>query len=318
MDHRQEGHKGIGLSGLSLQIPVGCLIFEIDLYDTFLQTTGDEVPNAHNHAFFEVHYVMDGAGVIQFDDEELRLAKHDLCIIAPTIFHAPKIIPGICSDKSCFKFKYRIVGENREADGSAESRMISRRLDSITYLLINDMPECTFWLNQIKKELTEQHFGYRMNVQWFFSLLLMDLFRRLLQSPAGDAEWAAGREGPPPAGAEERHAVIELFIDRHYMRGASLSTLAKRLNLSQRQTEREVNRFFGRPFRQVLLQKRLAVAKDRLKNTSLTIQAISDSLGYHSPGKFCHAFKAKTGFTPDDYRQNARQNQNGSGAHSSL
>ncbi len=318
MNHRQDEYPETGRDGFSLQVPVGGLMFEIDFYGAFLQSAGSVVPNAHNHAFFEVHYVMDGAGIIQFDAEELRLAKYDLCIIAPTVFHAPKVIPGVCSDKSCFKFTYRILGENRETDGSGESRMISRRLDGITYFLINNMAECGFWLNLIKKELTEQSLGYRMNVQWLFSLLLMDLFRRLPQNSSGDADLPADRKGLPPSGVEERHAVIEHFIDRQYMRGASLAVLAGQLNLSQRQTEREVNRLFGRPFRQLLLQKRLAVAKDRLKNTSLTIQALSESLGYHSPGKFCHAFKTKTGFTPEDYRKNARQNQNGSGAHDSL
>ncbi|MEA4890323.1 MAG: AraC family transcriptional regulator [Clostridiaceae bacterium] len=318
MNHRQDEYQESGRDGFSLQVPIGGLMFEIDFYSTFLQSAGSVVPNAHNHAFFEVHYVMDGAGIIQFDAEELRLAKHDLCIIAPTVFHAPKVIPGVCSDKSCFKFTYRILGENRETDGGAESKIISRRLDGITYLLINHMSECGFWLDQIKKELAERSLGYRMNIQWLFSLLLMDLFRRLPQNLSGDTERAADRKSLPPAGVEERHAVIEQFIDRQYMRSASLSVLARQLNLSQRQTEREVNRLFGRPFRQLLLQKRLAVAKDRLKNTTLTIQALSESLGYHSPGKFCHAFKAKTGFTPEEYRKNARQNQSGRGAHDRL
>jgi AraC-like DNA-binding protein len=51
------------------------------------------------------------------------------------------------------------------------------------------------------------------------------------------------------------------------------------------------------------LDRRIELAKQQLQNTQQSIQDISDSLCFSDSHYFSNLFKAKTGFTPTQYRQ---------------
>lgn len=48
---------------------------------------------------------------------------------------------------------------------------------------------------------------------------------------------------------------------------------------------------------------KINIAKNLLENPCITVESISDALGYESPAYFCRVFKKKTGITPSEYRK---------------
>ena len=52
------------------------------------------------------------------------------------------------------------------------------------------------------------------------------------------------------------------------------------------------------------INRKIMIAKNLLSNTDTPISAIGGLIGYHDPHYFSNIFKAKTGFSPSDYRKN--------------
>ncbi len=74
---------------------------------------------------------------------------------------------------------------------------------------------------------------------------------------------------------------------------------------------RAVNSYYGKPFKNVLAERRIAEACRRLDNpvdnASLTIEAICLEVGFKSRSAFSVAFKNVTGLTPTEYRKAAQK-----------
>jgi AraC-like DNA-binding protein len=83
----------------------------------------------------------------------------------------------------------------------------------------------------------------------------------------------------------------------------SIEHIAHDLYISKSYLIREFKRSYGCTPHQYLLDKRIELAKQQLQNTQQSIQDISDSLCFSDSHYFSNLFKAKTGFTPTQYRQ---------------
>ena len=64
---------------------------------------------------------------------------------------------------------------------------------------------------------------------------------------------------------------------------------------------------FGIPFKQKLIQTRIEGAKGFLKSTDLSIEKISEKVGFGSTEYFYHSFKQNTGITPNEYRNDRKK-----------
>lgn len=92
----------------------------------------------------------------------------------------------------------------------------------------------------------------------------------------------------------------------------SLDRLAELVGISPRALSAVLNDSLGKTFRDLLNQYRVREACNRLSDTknygTLTIEAISQSVGYKSRTSLVTAFKKETGLTPSDYQRIARNN----------
>ncbi|GAB2532195.1 response regulator transcription factor [Gracilibacillus alcaliphilus] len=93
------------------------------------------------------------------------------------------------------------------------------------------------------------------------------------------------------------------FIDLHYAENITRATMAKIVFLSPDYIAKIFKKETGLPLVQYLINKRVDVAKDLLKNTNLPIHTISDRVGYDNYSYFTKLFKKETGYTPLDYRK---------------
>jgi AraC-like DNA-binding protein len=99
----------------------------------------------------------------------------------------------------------------------------------------------------------------------------------------------------------------ELKISRYFTDNlASLSELAKKIGESPHHVSQVINEKLSQSFFELLASYRVEEAKQILsdkKNDKLTIEEISEMVGYNSKTAFNNAFKKLTGKTPSEFRK---------------
>ncbi len=85
--------------------------------------------------------------------------------------------------------------------------------------------------------------------------------------------------------------LVQEFFFHRYAEDVQLSDLASLLHRSERQTERLVLACTGHTFREELARTRIEIARRLMESTSLSLQSISEYVGYRSYAGFWKALK---------------------------
>lgn len=92
------------------------------------------------------------------------------------------------------------------------------------------------------------------------------------------------------------------IINRNYF-SVTLDSAAKELNISPAYLSKLFKRHLGRNFKDVIVEKRVMVAKILLLNTAMKIFEVSEKVGYSDHKHFFKVFKNEVGKTPVEYRK---------------
>ncbi|WMJ89662.1 response regulator transcription factor [Anaerocolumna sp. MB42-C2] len=98
-------------------------------------------------------------------------------------------------------------------------------------------------------------------------------------------------------------SIICDYIDIHFTEDISRNSLAEIVYLDPDYTARLFKKETGSSLVNYIIKKRIATAKDLLVNTDLSVNLISDKVGYGNYSYFTKLFKKETGVTPVDYRR---------------
>lgn len=102
---------------------------------------------------------------------------------------------------------------------------------------------------------------------------------------------------------------IRQYIEKNYADDISRSDFADIVYLNPDHIARIFRKETGVSLGSYIIQKRIEVAKNLLENTGFPINSVADKVGYGNYSYFTKLFKKETGFTPNEYRQNARARQ---------
>ena len=105
-------------------------------------------------------------------------------------------------------------------------------------------------------------------------------------------------------GQWEQNTVFSIlqYIETHY-RGGTLAEICAGLNQPAYTVSRLLKKHTGMSFKQLLQQRKLQQAAYLLVNTTMTVEAIMEAIGYDNSSYFHHRFREKYGCTPRAYRQ---------------
>jgi len=92
------------------------------------------------------------------------------------------------------------------------------------------------------------------------------------------------------------------YINNNFSQDISLENLAYDSNISTPHLSRLLKESLGMSFQQYLNNQRVKKAKYYLKNTSKSIDEISNQCGFNSRFTFIRMFKLLEGITPTQYR----------------
>lgn len=266
--------------------------------------------STHHHDFFELVYVINGAGMHRIGNATYPIHTGDVYVISPDEPHAYypvndgelRIInvlfqPSIL-DESLFHSTAHI-GLTRllylEPLFRAEARFTHRlNLDGRLAYRIEQS------LGEMQYEQTQQAPGYTLVLRNMFCTLLVWLSRAYDQQLARDG-----------AGAEfsRRHAVVEAamrYIEAHHTEPVSLAAVANHTAMSASRLAHLFKQHTHRSLITYLHEYRIKRVSADLLSDDAPVSELAMRLGYSDLRFFYRVFRRYRGCSPTEYRQRFR------------
>ena len=105
---------------------------------------------------------------------------------------------------------------------------------------------------------------------------------------------------------DERLNEIMNYIQEHYLT-VTLDELTEKMHLSKPYLSKYIREKSGKTFGDIVKNVRMKRARTLLKNTSMTVENIAESVGYQNVEHFNRLFKRRYGMTPVQFRNSRQQ-----------
>lgn len=243
----------------------------------------------HFHSFYEFLMVVTGKMHIIIEDNDFFLESGNICIIPPNTIHY------ILEDEESFRtgFRFSFSRSNYGNTPHFFPRFQKSFHNLHTAFILNDATIYENFLKTSALVIRNQNSSYVADELLFLAL---DCVSHIIsQEPTTQREEYSSDN--------VRSEYIEDFINTTYHANPKIEDLAKVLNLSKRQTERVIARLFNMTFSELILKKRLTIAKFLLQKTTHTMEEIAFQTGFYDTSHFYHKFTACYGITPAKYRE---------------
>ncbi|HEX3021209.1 MAG TPA: AraC family transcriptional regulator [Lachnospiraceae bacterium] len=97
---------------------------------------------------------------------------------------------------------------------------------------------------------------------------------------------------------------MKSILENRYQEAHTLDSLAIELNFNKYKLAKDFKKFYSISPIDYLISRRIEVAKNTLSQTNLSINDISESVGFRNVPHFINIFKKQEGLTPHQYRTN--------------
>ncbi len=266
------------------------------------------MPSRHNHAFYEVFLINLQKGKFSIDGKKEDISGNSMIIVGPNQYHS--VIYEDSKDNVVYSFRFSF-----EQKTDSESRQRQRRaaevldcLNELSLIECRDSHNAFQIIEQVKNELNKQEIGCNKAIESLIALLITNCFRNVNMHICEDSMQQAYIRKERIENADDDPRLgdlikIEKYFADNLQDDKMLDSLAQELHLSNRQTERLIQSYFGITFREKLTITRIETAKDMLSNSKLSIEDIAFRVGYSSRISFSTSFKNYEGITPADYKK---------------
>lgn len=204
----------------------------------------------HQHRYTEVHLLERGTAEYLVNDEHVILSAGDALIIPPDTFH------------KCFSASDDVQHSAFQLIIPAPEIQKQPLPPGIVSLLHHEIALCT-----------EQGDCGRLSACLAVICTQLFSFGYLQLMPICDPAY-----------------VIHEYMSKNYRSNLTLADLAGELNLSEKQTERLVQKYTGRTFRKELARHRMEAARHLLETESISMAEVAERVGYRSYSGFWKAF----------------------------
>ena len=96
------------------------------------------------------------------------------------------------------------------------------------------------------------------------------------------------------------------YMQEHITEKLSVSDICETMHYSKSYVFRQFKKTTGSSLMAYFIRLKVQCAKQMLRDSELSIAAISDALSFDNPNYFSKAFKKITGYTPSTYRKMRR------------
>ena len=261
------------------------------------------VSHVESHDFWELVYVDKGDLICSSGDREVLLKEGEV------IFHKPGISHALRADG---KRAPNIFIISFECKNEAIRFFEDRRLpvdDSLRRFIFSIIDESkrTFFLPvsdpglKKMKLLESPALGGQQVIKNYLELLLINLMRNETEQNSSEAVFL------PREKFDERISdrVIE-YMKEHISERLSVEDVCSILHYNKSYVFRQFKKTTGSSLMAYFTKMKIQRAKEMLRETDLSISAISDTLSFDDPNYFSKTFKKVTGYAPSTYRKMRR------------
>ncbi len=248
--------------------------------------------HSHSSNSWELHYIAYGKGLITLDHTPYHVGPDCLFITGPHMEHSQTPDPLDPMAEYCIYLKFE--SRNRPLIQEKNPEFLNRFL-STGQFIGQDRQNLHPLMQTLFHELEHRSLGYHT--------VLESLLKQLLVLTVRNLELRENLEPPAEYTLSERNDLIieESFLYEY--RDLTLEKLSSRLALSQRQTERLLQKHYGKTFLQKKFEAKMSAALVLLRDPSNTITDLSVMLGYSSVEHFSAAFRQYYGMSPREWRK---------------
>jgi AraC-like DNA-binding protein len=250
--------------------------------------------------YFTIIYVVQGTCTISFSNTKYSLTVGELCIISPHTPHRVYVEPGnlvvdIMSDPQHFEnyFFHLISKENVLSDFFRNSLYRTKQ----EYLLFH-MPLTRDVKGIIQHLFQEFVSGEQFSTEVFHNYLQI-FYATIIRSHDTTYTYYEAEKKSSPSTVIP--AILN-YINNNY-RTLSLEALANHFHYNCAYLSNLIKTSTGKTYSDIVTSLKIKEAKSLLCNTSLSVEKISELVGYHSADHFTHSFKLMNGLSPRAYRK---------------
>ncbi|MDS0524285.1 AraC family transcriptional regulator [Clostridium sp. SHJSY1] len=251
----------------------------------------------HSHNFFEIFYVYKGNCQLKFENELHTLSEGDLCIIAPDSQHSAinddefSTIITICIRKSTFDSSFFQLLTQKNLLSSFFQNILYIKAESNYILFSTDNSK------DLKLIMRNLMFEYNKGgaysnyccISW-----INILFSLILRNYSDSVQFYNYKF------SNDFYSILN-YIQNNYQ-NLTLKELADFFNYSEAHLSLLIKKNTGLGFMKLITKLKMSAACKYLKNTNLSIEKISELIGYNSCDYFSKAFKKYYSYSPQQYR----------------
>ena len=244
----------------------------------------------HFHPYHEFFFMESGVLHATIEDRKEKLQKNDILIIAPGTPHVTAR-----EDKAVRRYN---LSFSIRRNGMKSSTPLYDKIKPIMktpYFLIRSCGDLRETVKNIHSCATRQD----------APLLGLYMHELIIKLSSYTASTVAEQEDRPikyDTDMMRLHKIAHL-VNTGRNEFTKLETIAKELQLSVRQTDRIIKKYYGVSYGELVLDRKMSYAAELVLTTRMSVTKISKELGYSSTKGFYYAFRKKYGCLPSEYRK---------------
>ena len=275
-----------------LRIPFNLESVQFSVCHISLNTFTVAIPgHVHGDGCYEIHYVVDGYGILQMADRSYTITPNTLYVTGPGVYHEQ-----IPDQRSPMK-EYCIYIQLETC--SMKDYFLDKFLDKVQWFG-QDTQNIESIFQTIFDELEKKKIGYEIAIKTLFQQLILRATRNYEYESEKDFTLSRVEKSDSMSLTVEKCFLFEYAT-------ITLEELAKRLGISTRQTERFLKGKYGETFQQKKTHARMSAAVSFLMDSNRSIAEIAEILGYSCGEHFSHAFRKYYEISPREYRRKLYQ-----------
>lgn len=254
----------------------------------------------HSHLFFEIVYVLSRTCIQNIEERTLQLQAGDYCMIAPGVRHGIQVfddnslVVNILIRRSTFMdiFFNTIRTKSQIAMFFLGSLYKKRRIEYLIFRTAQDEVIRNYVLEMYMEQICQDDFSDRIMCS-----ILTIFFNQLTRRHGKTVEIKNQDKLHDPYQEEMLNYIINNY------NSVSIKSLAEHFHFSEPYCSIIVKEISGATFSELLTSIRMQQGENLLTQTQLSIEAISEQVGYKNPESFIRAFKRIYHVSPSQYRK---------------
>lgn len=257
----------------------------------------------HCHSSYEFHIIPNGSGKLFTADKTYNISGGIAYVTGPEVYHRQKTDVNNPMTEYCLNIelqKAKNASQSRDASQN-EMQKISDLLFGTTFWFGSDTNGLAEICEQMLCELEKKQIGCYQTVKALLIRFLIGMARNY----CCETESSLTKQTVLPEKSldDMRLAILDNYFYFHYSEKITLSSLASKIGVGERQLSRIIKKRYKTTFKEKLTSVRLENAKELLAETDLTIEEICSKTGFCSASYFIKTFRRFESKPPSQYRK---------------